>query len=304
MKHFLALPALLRASILLASASQHTFSVHDDLLAFPQYEVKFTEDYLSEPDAQGKLQTNDQLHLQSDNDALQQAPASQIEQYRAQDSYGDGKQKDELQREHEYMVLEGQRYLCSIPVVKKPEETAGRNDTLSQAEEQRELARATDRGWELLAPMQGNCVYFISGWWSYRFCYGQGVKQFHQLPPSRGVPVYPPVEDPNVDGFELGNYQLVAAKKADDSDDVAPPQETGTAEEWDGESALDVSEAAKTKHTHSGNGDLVQRGESRYLVQRLAGGTQCDLTGKDRRIEVQVRLIHHSFFTTRSTSTY
>jgi protein OS-9 len=31
----------------------------------------------------------------------------------------------------------------------------------------------------------------------------------------------------------------------------------------------------------------VHHGESRYLVQRLSGGTKCDLTGRDRRVEVQ-----------------
>ncbi|TKA65467.1 hypothetical protein B0A55_09283, partial [Friedmanniomyces simplex] len=44
---------------------------------------------------------------------------------------------------------------------------------------------------------------------------------------------------------------------------------------------------SKASHTYRGRGELVQRGESRYLVQRLGGGTTCDLTGKERRIEVQ-----------------
>ncbi|OTA36250.1 hypothetical protein BTJ68_05475 [Hortaea werneckii EXF-2000] len=205
MRHFLALPAILRASILLASASQHTFSVHDDLLAFPQYEVKFVEEYLTELQAQSKLRSSEESRGQSLSDGDQQ-----IEQYRHGDVNerinGEGKQAQKLT--HEHMVLDGQPYLCSIPQVKLPqEEQAGRNDTLTKAEEERELARATDRGWELLSSMSGNCVYFISGWWSYRFCYGQGVRQFHQLPPSRGVPVYPPVEDPTVGGFQLGLYQ-------------------------------------------------------------------------------------------------
>jgi protein OS-9 len=33
---------------------------------------------------------------------------------------------------------------------------------------------------------------------------------------------------------------------------------------------------------------LETKGEMRYLVQKLKGGTTCDLTGKERRIEVQV----------------
>ena len=83
--------------------------------------------------------------------------------------------------------------MCSIPII--PEEVA-QNDTTSaedaKAEEEKELVRATDRGWELLEGMRDNCIYYLSGWWSYRFCYKGEVKQFHQLPPGRGVPIYPP----------------------------------------------------------------------------------------------------------------
>ncbi|RMY46896.1 hypothetical protein D0865_09000 [Hortaea werneckii] len=287
MRHFLALPAILRASILLASASQHTFSVHDDLLAFPQYEVKFVEDYLTELQAHSKLRSSEDSKGQRLSDGDQQ-----IEQYRHGDGSerGDGYDKQEQKLTHEHMVLDGQPYLCSIPQVKPPqEEQAGRNDTLTKAEEERELARATDRGWELLSSMSGNCVYFISGWWSYRFCYGQGVRQFHQLPPSRGVPVYPPVEDPTVTGFQLGLYQGEKAKQDKNSDDEpAPATAAGKGDESEMESALDISEGLNAKHHSSGSGgDLVQRGENRYLVQRLGGGTKCDLTGKERKTEVQ-----------------
>lgn len=124
--------------------------------------------------------------------------------------------------------------------------------------------------------MQDNCVFFISGWWSYRFCYNQGVKQFHQLPPSRGVPVYPPMEDPGVPGFMLGTY----GKQLEDDD-------TPKDDKWDGEVALQIRGGAK--RLRSGHGELVERGETRYLVQKLGGGTVCDLTGKERKVEVQVR---------------
>ena len=54
-------------------------------------------------------------------------------------------------------------------------------------------------------------------------------------------------------------------------------------EQWKGEGALEVSRRKSAE-----TGELVERGESRYLVQRLEGGTVCDLTGKPRRVEVQV----------------
>ncbi|KAK0356246.1 Protein OS-9 [Friedmanniomyces endolithicus] len=287
MKHFFALPAILRTSLLLASASQNTFSPNDDLLAFPQFEVKFTESYLSELDAQSKLSSNDQLNLhtpQDSGDGLQDLP-SQVQRYEG--SAGEGRPEEDPKLEYEYMVLEKQRYICSIPQLQPPSPSGSgpaANDTLTKLEEQKALASATARGWELLSAMQNNCVYFVSGWWSYRFCYGHGVSQFHQLPPRPGVPVYPPVEDPSVEGYVLGSYKSL---QAEDTVDHGSEDGGHEAEASGVDRALDVSEGSKASHSYSGRGELVQRGESRYLVQRLGGGTACDLTGKERRIEVQ-----------------
>ena len=251
-----ALPALLRPALLLAAASPTTFSVQDDLLAFPQYEVQFSEDYLSESQAHERLHRNNKASLDS-------AVAAQV-------ALGSSKGDDEDEGvEYEQMVLDGQRYLCSIPHVTIAEDAANVNETQTRMEEAKELQRATDRGWELLSGMEGNCVFFISGWWSYKFCYNDGVRQFHQLPPSKGVPQYPPIEDPGVEGFTLGTYSSHEEK--------TQFQEAES-------SSTDVAH----KSTPFASTELVSRGDTRYLVQRLDGGTKCDLTGKDRRVEVQV----------------
>ncbi|KAF2210841.1 hypothetical protein CERZMDRAFT_21452, partial [Cercospora zeae-maydis SCOH1-5] len=270
MKHFLALPSLLRTSALVAWASQQSFSVRDDLLAFPQYEVHFADDWTPAGQVEAHLAGN-----VKGSSADGAARGSQVGQY--QQPLDDAARKDTEDRteyEHERMMLDGQPWLCRIPKVRTTADAGTANETFSQAEEEKELARANDRGWELLSGMEGNCVFFISGWWSYRFCYNQGIKQFHQLPPSRGVPVYPPVEDPGVPGFMLGTY----AKRLD-------AHSAGRERDWDGDSALEKSEGAK--RSHSKHGELVQRGESRYLVQKLGGGTICDLTGQERKIEIQ-----------------
>lgn len=269
MKHSIfALPALLRPAALLALASANTFNVQDDLLAYPQFEVKFPDEYVLEAQAHSRLQRSP--HTVDE--------ASELESY--QRRHGQTNTNDDESEEngveYEYMLLDNQPYLCTIPNVKI--EPPAENDTLSKAEEAKELARATDRGWELLSGMSGNCVYFISGWWSYKFCYDEGVRQFHQLPPSRGVPIFPPVEDPGVEGFTLGMY-----KKSVEGDESVG--------EMDDERRSDVSVANKKKDGSQAiarSGELVQRGESRYLVQRLEGGTKCDLNGRERRIEVQV----------------
>lgn len=106
-------------------------------------------------------------------------------------------------------------------------------------------------------------MYYMSGWWSYSFCYKSQIKQFHALPSGNGVPAYPPMEDPATQSFILGKFPQI------DNDDAT--------EGDDSEHQKRATESA----------ELQTKGGSRYLVQRLAGGSKCDLTGRDRKIEVQ-----------------
>lgn len=192
-----------------------------------------------------------------------------------------------VEETYEAVVLGGQRYLCSIPVI--PEEQA-QNSTASaeqaKAEEEKELMRATDRGWELLEGMHGNCIYYLSGWWSYSFCYKDEVRQFHQLPPSRGVPIYPPVEDTTVKSFILGRF----AEKEKRAKQSKPAQKTLGKEEGTKANVDEEGNIREDKFESIGLevAKLETKGSSRYMVQRLTGGTECDLTGKERKIEVQV----------------
>lgn len=163
------------------------------------------------------------------------------------------------------MILDGKPYLCAIPVVENPakNETAfAQAKAKAEAEEAAELTRATTRGWELLKDMEGSCMYFISGWWSYSFCYNTQVKQFHQLPPGKDTPIYPPVEDKSTPSYILGRFDKKEARNK------------GHAQGRGSTDGLAV-------------GEMQAKGESRYLVQRLGGGTICDLTGRPRRVEVQ-----------------
>jgi len=189
------------------------------------------------------------------------------------------------------VVLHGQRYLCSIPVI--PDE-APQNTTASaeeaKAEEEKELVRAADRGWQLLEGMRGNCIYYISGWWSYSFCYTDEVKQFHQLPPGRGIPIYPPVEDTSVHSYVLGKYpKEMKARKKGASKTLG--KEQGSKEALDDEGNAEEEKGLEIPR-------LETKGSNRYMVQRLSGGTECDLTGKPRKIDVQVGRL--PFFSSRS----
>ena len=163
------------------------------------------------------------------------------------------------------MTLKSRPYLCSIPTVIPPATniTEAPKDPDTEAAE---LARATDRGWELLKDMEGNCMYFISGWWSYRFCYNTAVTQFHSLPPGKGGPLYPPTEDPTTPSYVLGKF----------SQEPRKPQ-----------AQLDAGDSSKNADADPPIPQLQAKGSVRYLVQKLQGGTTCDLTGRDRKVEVQ-----------------
>jgi len=190
---------------------------------------------------------------------------------------------DILEQTYEAVVLHGQRYLCSIPTI--PEETPQNNTASAEetkAEEEKELVRATDRGWELLEGMRGNCIYYLSGWWSYSFCYKDEVKQFHQLPPSRGVPIYPPVEDTSVHSFVLGRYPKEEKHKKGDARKTLGSEQDGK-EAFDDEGHVRDDEEKGLEIPR-----LETKGSSRYMVQRLSDGTECDLTGRPRKIDVQV----------------
>jgi protein OS-9 len=144
--------------------------------------------------------------------------------------------------------------------------------------------------------MKGNCIYYVSGWWSYSFCYKDEVKQFHQLPQSRGVPHYPPVEDTSVHSFVLGRYPK------DEKNKKAGAHKTLGNEQGSKEAFDDEGDATDEEEKGLEISRLETKGSSRYMVQRLSDGTECDLTGKPRKIDVQVRpctfaIPHHKVLT-------
>lgn len=174
--------------------------------------------------------------------------------------FGDDKTK-QAGMTYETLFKHGRRYLCGIPEVKLPTREE-KNATQALQEERAEMERANIRGWELLSRLNGQCMYYSTGWWTYQYCYGWGVKQFHQLPPQPGLVAGPPVEDPSVHPFMLGT--------------IDPPQ------------GNEVNAPGNEVAAVRAGGTTVSKGGVKYLVQNLDGGTVCDLTGKERKIEVQV----------------
>lgn len=218
-----------------------------------QFHILLSDDYVLESDADELLQTQDDRAYSGQKQA-------QAQVHLADKSHSLHHERDDGDVTYEEMILDGQRYLCGIPHVDTGESSStNQTEEATKAEEQTELARATDRGLELLHEMEDKCLYYVSGWWSYSFCYKKQVKQFHALPSGGGVPTYPPIEDSTTHSFVLGKFPRGG------DDDL---------ESDDSKTVTDLAE-------------LQTKGGTRYLVQRLGSGTTCDLTGRDRKVEVQ-----------------
>ncbi|KAH7396041.1 glucosidase II beta subunit-like protein-domain-containing protein [Cadophora sp. MPI-SDFR-AT-0126] len=259
------------ASVPIALASQTVFSVHDDLLAFPQYEVVFSDSFISDVEASSIVdkasaavpespRSSDTKGIESRSDGTPQSPIDHA--------------FDPKHETYELMYLHGEQRLCTIPIVNIPTKNET-SEAEARAAEQKELARATNRGWELLQELDGRCLYFVSGWWSYAFCYNNEITQFHQLPPQPGKPLIPPQPDPTTKQFVLGRAKGKGKPSKED--------------EWENQIEVPKKKASEDPPKT----ELQIKGDTRYLVQKMEGGTTCDLTGKPRRVEVQFHCNPH-----------
>ena len=252
---------LLAAAACLTSSSART--IHEDIFAFPQYEITFANDFILQSDA-SKLSLHHHVTEDPSTPSPVPSPSDDVESY-------------------EPMMLGSTSYLCALPKARPTVDPAPAPP--SAAEQEKEVARAAHRGGELLQRMEGHCIYYMSGWWSYSFCYNEEVKQFHALPPGRhGVPLWPPIEDPEVPAFILGEFDVAPAGDAPPPQPPAPRSARPRGVEGDGDGRAD---------TNAERGLVVPRvttrGDTRHMVQRLGGGTVCDITGRARRIDVQYR---------------
>ncbi|RFU76465.1 os-9 [Trichoderma arundinaceum] len=227
-----------------------------------QFEVVFSDHFISANDAQSLLEYNIEHPTYS-------ADFSQPTISDASDAAGDdhagryATPRGDSPLSYEVMNMPPHRYLCAIPVIEPPSPDNQTATELAKAEEARELGRAAVSGWNLLSELEDTCLYFMSGWWSYRFCNNREIVQFHALP---STPMgQPPQRDPHAAEYILGQA----------------PTLPETSETPSTSSALEPKVPA----------ELQVKGDQRYLVQKLGGGTICDLTGRPRTIEVQYHCV-------------
>jgi hypothetical protein len=60
------------------------------------------------------------------------------------------------------MKLNSSTFICALPHFQSPTAIEDETTALSKAEEEKERLRARKKGWELLRPLEGNCMYFVS----------------------------------------------------------------------------------------------------------------------------------------------
>ncbi|KKA26180.1 hypothetical protein TD95_003753 [Thielaviopsis punctulata] len=177
---------------------------------------------------------------------------------------GSGSGKPDVPETYFLMNVPPSKYLCFIPTIESKSAENATAAELARENEAKELSRASETGWSILKSMDGECLYFMSGWWSYKYCYDSYIVQFHAQPAMPGQA--PPVPDPHMAAYVLGRASKVHHEDGNWLD-----------EEWQ-KGAEDVK---------SSTTDIQVKGDQRFLVHRLTGGTMCDLTNRERTIEIQ-----------------
>ncbi|CAK7219924.1 Protein OS-9 [Sporothrix eucalyptigena] len=295
------LDLILLAGLPLAAARQPGFSIHEDLLAHPQFEVVFSDSYILEKDAYQLLDDANRREAsasyQSDSTTSETDvanPASESASAGGSAAGGSagrgapyGNPEDaadgsaQVSETFEIMNVPPSKYLCSVPVLAPPAPPNQTATELARAEEVRELTRMSDRGIEIISTLEGECMYYVSGWWSYSFCYGKEIVQFHALTTKTGKPV----KDPQSQEYVLGRMQTLDGPAGAEKPATGGHKIKG---DVDVQKPLGGGSTKSDKgQTDPYNTELQIKGDQRYMMQRLGAGTICDLTGRERTVEIQ-----------------
>uniref|UniRef100_A0A0K3C794 Protein OS-9 homolog n=1 Tax=Rhodotorula toruloides TaxID=5286 RepID=A0A0K3C794_RHOTO len=173
-------------------------------------------------------------------------------------------------KRHLLRTPNGQAFLCTVPAVtdesKKRADTRAEEDALVRAEERE---KGVTHGLALLEPMRSGCLYLKQGWFTYSFCYGSEIRQFHEV---RVLGSVGPAEDPNSESYTLGIMPEATAVS------TTPKYGSGSPA---------VRQDAQVPSRLGGGEGLGWDEGGRYLTQTWQGGTICDKTGLPREVEVQ-----------------
>ncbi|CCC05231.1 unnamed protein product [Sordaria macrospora k-hell] len=251
----LALLAL--SSLPFGNARQPSFSIHQDLLAHPQFEVIFSDSYISEADAFALLEAankapkptpasdgaNHGSTTQTDlTSEIRESATANADSDITGDDTADG--SSQLRETYELIAHPPMRYLCSIPIIAPPPALNKTATELAKAEEAREVARAYNKGWELMRGLENDVFNLLA---------------------AGG----PPLREKNSQEYVLGTSLAPSSLSSQKGKQIEVPN------------------TEQKQLSPPPNTELQAKDDQRYLVQRLDGGTICDLTGRPRTIEIQ-----------------
>ncbi|RKP13728.1 hypothetical protein BJ684DRAFT_19814 [Piptocephalis cylindrospora] len=148
-----------------------------------------------------------------------------------------------------FRMQDGRRYLCYLP--------KAHTETKKQEKKVGETWRTdlVEEGLGMLEPLVGNCLKFVEGWWTYEYCHRQHVRQYHET------------STPKERGFDV----LLGREEGDDR--------TSMHDEPD----------HPVPDTSLILGSDAFRGSRQMLLRRYTGGSECELTGRPRTVEVEYR---------------
>ncbi|KAJ1719146.1 Protein OS-9 [Coemansia erecta] len=154
------------------------------------------------------------------------------------------------------------KFICQIPRVDSEKaasdaEARRKAEHEAQGDADADLQQTVERGLELLDSLKSECITYVKGWWTYEYCHNKYVRQSHRLESDGSGHV-------DTIDYMLGDHQHLQRFPA------LPEGESGSGE----------SELVQTTK-------VGRVGRKRFLTQVWGGGTECDLTGRPRRITIQ-----------------
>ncbi|KAJ1728960.1 Protein OS-9 [Coemansia biformis] len=168
------------------------------------------------------------------------------------------------------------RFLCQVPRLSSirramAAELAAQVES-SEKDEHAEEQEAIVRGLELLQPLKSACLTYTSGWWTFEYCHGKSVRQFHRTAHDK-------------DGHALEIEYFLG--------DYSHRRRYPTLEPAASITTAAAAAAAPAPLTNASSNKLVRTtqihkvGRRHFLVQEWAGGTPCDITREPRDVEIQ-----------------
>ncbi|KAF9574040.1 Protein OS-9 [Mortierella alpina] len=274
-------------------ASHSVGFVYNDLLAHPQYHVR----YLKELVPMSSIGT-EALHRRNVHHRQASAKAPQLgdvsldaqEQGQAPDqsdpTLESATESAETQHSKDHqrvfsspassMIMpdvRGQRWICTIPPKQTQQVKTPLKKTPQETAEQDRLS--VKKGLELLDHLTGHCLRTTHDYWTYEYCHKKHIRQFHaEIENGQLVPASEALT------HTLALYQPPAAEIQ------GHPNNEGSLQQRDSSASSSSSSSSST--TQAGTvTELVVSNDQKYLVQQWGQGEICDLTGVPRKVQVR-----------------